>query len=43
MLCQVTVPAGVLAEADADAWLKDALARALEANERLRERVTCQG
>jgi transposase len=28
------VPAGVLAEADADAWLKDALARALEANER---------
>ena len=49
----MTVPAGVLAEADADAWLKDALARALEANERLRERnaqreaelerVTCQG
>ena len=28
----VTVPAGVLAEADA--WLRDALARALEANER---------
>jgi hypothetical protein len=24
----------VLAEADADAWLRDALARALEANER---------
>jgi len=33
----------VLAKPDADAWLKDALARALEANERLRERVTCQG
>jgi len=30
----VTVPAGVLAEADADAWLKDALAGALEAKER---------
>jgi transposase len=30
----VTVPAGVLAEADADAWLKEALARALEASER---------
>jgi transposase len=31
LLCFVT---GVVAEADADAWLKDALARALEANER---------
>jgi hypothetical protein len=30
----VTVLAGVAAEADADAWLRDALARALEANER---------
>ncbi|HEU0087543.1 MAG TPA: hypothetical protein VFQ77_07815, partial [Pseudonocardiaceae bacterium] len=30
----MTVPAGVVAEADADAWLRDALARALEANER---------
>jgi transposase len=30
----VTVAAGVIAEADADAWLRDALARALEANER---------
>ena len=39
----MTAPAGVLAKADADACLKDALARALEANERLRERVTCQG
>ena len=35
MLCSVTVLAGVVAEADADAWLGDALARALEANERL--------
>jgi hypothetical protein len=34
LLCFVTVPARVLAEADVDAWLKDALARALEANER---------
>ena len=34
LLCFVTVRAGVAAEADADAWLKDALARALEANER---------
>ncbi len=39
----MTVPAGVLAEPEADACLKDALARALEANERLRERVTGQG
>ena len=30
----MTVLAGVVAEADADAWLKEALARALEANER---------
>jgi transposase len=30
----VTVLAGVVAEADADAWLKDSLARALAANER---------
>lgn len=30
----MTVPAGVLAEADADGWLKEALALALEANER---------
>jgi transposase len=34
LLCFVTVWAGVVAEADADAWLRDALARALEANER---------
>jgi transposase len=31
LLCLVT---GVVAEADADAWLKEALSRALEANER---------
>jgi hypothetical protein len=30
----VTVPAGVLPKAGADAWLKEALARALEAGER---------
>jgi transposase len=30
----VTVLAGVVAEADAEAWLRDALARALEANQR---------
>jgi transposase len=30
----VAIPAGVLAEADADVWLRDALARALGANER---------
>jgi transposase len=30
----VTVSVGVVAEADADAWLRDALAQALEANER---------
>jgi transposase len=30
----VAVLAGVVAEADADAWLRDALARALEANQR---------
>jgi transposase len=30
----VTVPAGVVAEADAEAWLRDALARALEASQR---------
>ncbi len=35
LLCCVVVAAGVLAEADADASLRDALARALEANERL--------
>jgi transposase len=35
----VTVPAGVVAEADADAWLRDALARALEANQRLEKLV----
>jgi transposase len=35
LLCFVTVLAGVVAEADADALLRDALARALEANERL--------
>ena len=29
MLCFVTAGAGVAAEADADAWLRDALARAL--------------
>jgi hypothetical protein len=34
LLWSVTVPAGAIAEADADAWLKEALARALEANER---------
>jgi transposase len=34
LLCFVAVPAGVFAEADADGWLRDALARALEANER---------
>jgi transposase len=34
LLCFVTVLAGVVAEADADAWLRQALARALEANER---------
>jgi transposase len=34
LLCFVAAGAGVVAEADADAWLKDALARALEANER---------
>jgi hypothetical protein len=31
----VAAAAGVRAEADADVWLQDALARALEANERL--------
>jgi transposase len=35
----VTVPAGVVAEVDADAWLRDALARALEANQRLEKLV----
>ena len=35
MLCFVTVLAGVVAEADADAPLRDVLAAALEANERL--------
>jgi len=35
LLCFVTVVAGVAAEADADAPLRDALAAALEANERL--------
>jgi hypothetical protein len=30
----VTITVGVAAEADADAWLRDALARALEANQR---------
>ncbi|HYS40948.1 MAG TPA: hypothetical protein VEO01_35495, partial [Pseudonocardiaceae bacterium] len=30
----MAVLAGVVAEADADAWLRDALARALEANQR---------
>ena len=34
LLWSVTVPAGVIAEADAAPWLKQALARALEANER---------
>jgi transposase len=34
LLCFVTVPAGVVAEVDADAWLRDGLARALEANAR---------
>jgi hypothetical protein len=34
LLCRVAVAAGVVAEADADAWLKEALTRALEANER---------
>jgi transposase len=34
LLCFVTVLAGVVAEADADAWLREGLARALEANER---------
>lgn len=29
VVCFVAVPAGVLAEADADAWLKDALAQVL--------------
>ena len=35
MLCFVTVGAGVVAEADAGASLRDVLAAALEANERL--------
>ena len=35
LLCLVTAGAGVVAEADADAPLRDALAAALEANERL--------
>jgi transposase len=35
LLCCVAIVAGVVAEADADALLRDALARALEANERL--------
>jgi transposase len=35
LLCFVTVLAGVVAEADADAPLRDVLAAALEANERL--------
>jgi transposase len=35
LLCFVTVGAGVVAEADADAPLRDVLAAALEANERL--------
>jgi transposase len=35
LLCCVAVAAGVVVEADADASLRDALARALEANERL--------
>ena len=34
MLCFVTAVAGVLAEGDADTWLRDVLARAVEANER---------
>jgi len=34
LFASVTVAAGVVAEADADAWLRDALARALEANGR---------
>jgi transposase len=34
LLCSVTALAGVAAEADADAWLREVLARALEANER---------
>jgi transposase len=34
LLCFVAVAAGVVAEADADAWLKEGLSRALEANER---------
>ena len=32
--CLLCVVAGVVAEADADAWLKEALSRALDANER---------
>jgi hypothetical protein len=35
LLCCVAVVTGVVVEADADASLRDALARALEANERL--------
>lgn len=34
LLCFVTALAGATAEADADAWLSDALARAMEANQR---------
>jgi cell shape-determining protein MreC len=34
LLCFVSVLASVVAEAGADAWLRDGLARALEANER---------
>jgi hypothetical protein len=34
LLCVVAAAAGVLTEADAGVWLRDALARALEANQR---------
>ena len=42
MLCFVTVGAGVAAKADADAPLRDVLAAALEANERLAEELRAE-
>lgn len=40
LLCLVTIAAGVVAEADADASLRYVLAQALEANERLARQVS---
>jgi hypothetical protein len=40
LLCLVTIAAGVVAEADADASLRYVLAQALEANERLARLVS---